>query len=83
MIFTYSYSMNRFELYSRISGAGLAFFAAIIIGALVGQWLDAETGANGIFTILLLMLGLLGAVLNLLRTLKKLNGGKPTNESND
>ena len=68
--------MNRFEMYARISAAGLAFFAAIIIGALVGQWLDVQTGANGIFTILLLMLGLLGAVMNLLRTLKKLTGGK-------
>lgn len=66
--------MDRWKTYTELSAAGIAFAVAVIIGVLVGRWLDEQTGMGGVFTIIFIALGLAGAVLNLLRTLRKLSG---------
>lgn len=72
--FTYSFIMDKWKMYTELSAAGIAFAAAIIIGVLAGRWLDEQTGAGGVFTLMFIALGLAGAVLNLLRTLRKFGG---------
>lgn len=64
--------MDKWRLYAELSAAGLAFIAAILIGLLIGQWLDANLATDPLFTLLLMALALLGAVLNLVRTLRKI-----------
>ena len=64
--------MDKWRLYAELSAAGLAFIAAILIGLLIGQWLDANLSTAPLFTLLLMALALLGAVLNLVRTLRKI-----------
>ena len=65
--------MNKWRLYAEISAAGLVFVAAVLIGLWLGQWLDKVTGVDSLFTLLMLALAVLGAVLNLVRTLRKID----------
>ena len=68
----YSLGMDRWRIYAELTSAGLVFVAAILLGALLGRWLDGLTGAGGIFTALLMAAGLAGAVANLLRALRRI-----------
>jgi len=64
--------MDKGHLYAELSAAGLGFVAAILIGLWVGNWLDDIFGTAPLLTLSLMALGLAGAVVNLLRTLKRL-----------
>jgi F0F1-type ATP synthase assembly protein I len=65
--------MNRWRVYAELSAAALAFVAAVVIGLLAGRWLDGALGTSPLFTLALMTLGLIGAVVNLLRALRKIN----------
>jgi ATP synthase protein I len=65
--------MNRWQMYAELSAAGLAIVAAVLIGLWAGRWLDASLGTDPLFTLLLMTLALLGAVINLLRTLRRID----------
>jgi len=73
VLLIYSFTMNKWRLYAEISAAGLVFVAAVLIGLWLGQWLDKVTGVDSLFTLLMLALAVLGAVLNLVRTLRKID----------
>lgn len=68
-------------MYAELSAVGFGFIGAILVGLFLGQWLDSLWGNSGIFTLVFIFLGLTGAVLNLLRTLRKLYGGKGKSDS--
>lgn len=72
---SYSEPMNRWQMYAELSAAGLAFVAAVLIGLWAGRWLDTNLGTDPLFTLLLMTLALIGAVVNLLRTLRRTNAG--------
>ncbi|HUX08122.1 MAG TPA: AtpZ/AtpI family protein [Acidobacteriota bacterium] len=64
--------MNKWHLYAELSAAGLVFVAAILVGLWVGNLLDNIFGTAPFLTLSLMALGLAAAVLNLLKTLKRL-----------
>ena len=70
----YHMAVNRWRIYAELSAAALAFVAAVLIGLWLGQWLDAAIGTSPLFTLVLMSLALLGAVVNLVKTLKRVNG---------
>jgi F0F1-type ATP synthase assembly protein I len=70
----YSKTMDKWRLYAELSAAGFGFIAAVMIGIWLGQWLDSVAGTRGVFTFLLLLMAISGAVYNLLRTVRKING---------
>lgn len=65
--------MDRWHLYAELSGAALTFVGAVVIAVWLGQMADAQWGGGGLWTLLFLVLGMLGAVLNLFRTLRKID----------
>ena len=66
--------MDSWRIYATLSGAGLVFFASVIVGLMTGLWLDGVLGTGALFTLALGALGLAGAVANLLRALRKISG---------
>ena len=64
--------MNKWHLYAELSAAGLVFVAAILVGLWAGNLLDNIFGSAPFLTLSLMALGLAAAVLNLLKTLKRL-----------
>jgi len=68
--------MNKWRIYAEMSAAALVFFAAVFLGLAVGLWLDGVLGSGPLFTLVLMSLGLAGAVLNLFRSLRKINGAQ-------
>jgi F0F1-type ATP synthase assembly protein I len=64
------------EVYARVTGAGLTLFAAVLVGILIGQWLDGLAGTTGLFTLIMLGLGTGGGVYNLLRVVGKFSNGR-------
>ncbi len=64
--------MNRWRIFAELSAAGLVIVAAVLIGLIAGQWIDGHLGTGAVFTLLLMGLGLIGAVVNLLRTLRRI-----------
>ncbi len=67
--------MNKWHIYASLSAAGLVFVAETLTGLFAGQWLDGRLGTGAVFTLLLTAFGLLGAVFNLLRTLRRIVDG--------
>lgn len=67
--------MNRMKVYAHVSGAGLTLFAAVITGLLLGQFLDGLAGTGALFTLLLIVLGTAGGVINLLRVVGNVTDG--------
>jgi F0F1-type ATP synthase assembly protein I len=68
--------LDRWRIYSELSAAALVFVVAILLGLLGGQWLDRILGTTPLLALSLMALGLIGAVINLLRTLKKIENSK-------
>ena len=66
-------SMDRWRTYAELSAAGLAFVAAVLIGLCAGQWLDGSLGSGAVFTLLLMALALIGAIINLMRVLRRIS----------
>jgi|GEM_PF-3686191 len=63
--------MERMRLYAQLSAAGLVLVCSVLVGLWAGQWLDGAAGTEGILTVLLMAVGMLGGVLNLLRSLTR------------
>jgi len=53
--------------YLRHAGVGVQFGLTILIFVLGGIWLDARLGTSPLFTVLLLLLGFVGATVSLIR----------------
>ena len=73
MSLAYSSPMDRWRTYAELSAAGLAFVAAVMIGLFAGQWLDGMWGSGAVFTLLLMALALVGAIINLMRVLRRIS----------
>ena len=59
-----------------ISQIGFSMIAPILIGVYIGQFIDKKVGTKGIFTIILIILGVGGGFVNLF----KLTGGSKGKE---
>ena len=55
----------------RYAGLGVQLAATIVVGVLVGQWMDRKAGTDGVFTILGALLGFGGTLYSLIRELSK------------
>ncbi len=55
----------------RYAGLGIQLAATILVGVLVGQWMDRKAGTDGVFTILGALLGFGGTLYSLIRELSK------------
>ena len=51
-----------------LSSVGLSFVLAIVIGVLVGLWLDRIFGTNRVFFFIFFVLGFVAGLLNVYRT---------------
>jgi ATP synthase protein I len=51
-----------------LSSVGLSFVLAIVIGVLVGLWLDRVFGTNRVFFFIFFILGFIAGILNVYRT---------------
>lgn len=59
-----------------ISQIGFSMIAPILVGVYLGQFIDKKVGTNGIFTIILIIIGVGGGFVNLF----KLTGGSKDKE---
>lgn len=48
-----------------ISQIGISMITPILLGLFIGGWIDKKAGTNGIFAIILMLLGVGGAFMNL------------------
>jgi len=55
----------------RYAGLGIQLAATILVGVLVGQWVDHKAGTDGVFTILGALLGFAATLYSLIRELSK------------
>jgi ATP synthase protein I len=51
-----------------LSSVGLSFVLAIVIGVLVGLWLDRVFGTNRVFFFIFFIFGFIAGILNVYRT---------------
>ena len=56
------------QSYLRYAGAGVEFFATLVVLTLLGVWLDHRLGTAPVLTIVLTFLGFAGATWNLVRS---------------
>lgn len=61
---------------SVVLGMGFTFAAAVVVGGLLGVWLDGKLGTAPWFTLGLLVLGFVAGLLELFRELRSLDGDK-------
>ncbi len=59
-----------------ITQIGFSMITPILVGVYVGQFIDKKVGTNGIFTIILIIIGVGGGFVNLF----KLTGGSKDKE---
>ena len=59
-----------------ISQVGFSMIAPILVGVYLGQFIDKKVGTNGVFTIILIIIGVGGSFVNLF----KLTGGSKGKE---
>jgi F0F1-type ATP synthase assembly protein I len=57
----------------RYAGLGIQLAAAILVGVLLGQWVDRKAGTDGVFTILGALVGFGGILYSLIRELSKVD----------
>jgi ATP synthase protein I len=57
--------------FAAIGSVGLSFVLALVIGAVVGWWLDNLTGLKPLFFIVFFLLGLVAGIRNVYITTKK------------
>ncbi len=55
----------------RYAGLGVQLAVAILVGVLLGQWVDRKAGTDGVFTMLGALLGFGGTLYSLIRELSK------------
>ncbi len=59
----------------RYAGLGIQLAAAILVGVLLGQWVDRKVGTDGVFTMLGALLGFGGTLYSLIRELSRTDKG--------
>lgn len=66
--------INTIRTIGALSTVGFSFVLAVLIGALVGWWLDRQLGFEKypVFFLIFFVLGLVAGVLNVFRASKKL-----------
>jgi len=55
----------------RYAGLGIQLAATILVGVLLGQWVDRKAGTDGVFVILGALLGFGGTLYSLIRELSR------------
>ena len=55
----------------RYAGLGIQLAATILVGVLLGQWVDRRAGTDGVFTIVGALLGFGGTLYSLIRELSR------------
>ncbi|HEX9843177.1 MAG TPA: AtpZ/AtpI family protein [bacterium] len=76
-------SPNRIKQYLRFSAVGLELGLSVIVGLVVGQWLDSRLGTEPWLLLLFLVFGMIAgfrSVFRLLRDLNARNGSPPPDE---
>jgi F0F1-type ATP synthase assembly protein I len=61
----------------RYAGLGIQLAATILVGVLLGQWVDRRAGTDGVFTILGALLGFGGTLYSLIRELSRADKDGP------
>jgi F0F1-type ATP synthase assembly protein I len=61
----------------RYAGLGIQLAATILVGVLLGQWVDRRAGTDGVFTILGALLGFGGTLYSLIRQLSRADKDGP------
>jgi F0F1-type ATP synthase assembly protein I len=61
----------------RYAGLGIQLAATILVGVLLGQWVDRRAGTDGVFTILGALLGFGGTLYSLIRELSRADKDRP------
>ncbi len=75
--------MNRWVVAFRLGGIGFYIAGCIILGVVLGVWLDREVDIKPLFTLLGLGLGLFAAFFGTYRMLLPLLGGRRGREEGD
>ena len=55
----------------RYAGLGVQLAVTMLVGVLLGQWVDRKAGTDGVFTMLGALLGFGGTLYSLIRELSK------------
>ena len=67
---------NGYEALVLCTQLGLTLATPIVLGALVGHWIDDKLGTNMIFLILFLILGIAGGAVSAYRQVMTITKGK-------
>ena len=59
----------------RYAGLGVQLAATVVVGVLLGQWVDRKMGTDGVFTIVGALLGFGGTLYSLIRELSRTDKG--------
>ncbi|HEX4600573.1 MAG TPA: AtpZ/AtpI family protein [Gemmatimonadales bacterium] len=57
----------------RYAGLGVQLAVTILLGVVLGQWVDRKVGTDGVFTILGALLGFGGTLYSLIRELSQVD----------
>ena len=61
----------------RYAGLGVQLAVTMLVGVLLGQWVDRKAGTDGVFTMLGALLGFGGTLYSLIRELSKADKDGP------
>ena len=64
---------NFFDYIGLITELGLSVVISIAIGLFAGLWLDKKFGSKGIFTVILLIFGVIGGFISAYKLIKELD----------
>lgn len=67
---------NFFDYIGLITELGLSVVISILIGLFTGRWLDKKFGLNGVFTIVLLIFGVIGGFTAAYKLIKEVDDKK-------
>ena len=65
-------SVTTFQALAVASQFGIALAVSVVLGYFVGQWLDGRLGTGIIFTLIGVLLGLIGSAMNTVRLYRAL-----------
>ncbi len=68
---------EKMQALGALSAVGIAFVLAVVIGFLVGYFLDRWLGTRGLFTIVFFFFGLAAGIVNVVRTAASYNRRRP------
>lgn len=64
--------LEAMRTFGQVGTIGLSFVFAVVIGVLIGAWLDRVTGWEPWFFVIFFILGFTAGVLNVYRTISRL-----------